>query len=215
MLPNFQQYCFPLYSAPRIPSSQTQDPGGDALPLGTEVLGGTQESVGTLAGRLSCIRAAGFKVRHLDPCSRHKQSPDKDSSKAAGQRLDRGTWPHDWPHPPSITVPQPGSPPFYIRVWQRELWGSPSLPPPSHTHSPFFLKSPRSAGRWRPRNTTMTAGATQTSLPRPLQNARRQPSTERCGLPACAPSCRAPTQAEGRGCSPGPPPTFPLAPPLH
>lgn len=34
--------------------------------------------------------------------------------------------------------------------------------PHSHTHSPFFLKSPRSAGRWRPRNTTMTADATRT-----------------------------------------------------
>lgn len=38
--------------------------------------------------------------------------------------------------------------------------GNLSFKPPSHTHSPFFLKSPRSAGRWRPRNTTMTAATT-------------------------------------------------------
>lgn len=206
MLPNFQQYCFPLDSAPHIPSSQTQDQEG--------MLGCAQESVGTLAGRLSCPRAAGFKVRHLDPSSQ---------TKTAAQRLDKG-WtgePGLIPGPVPHRLPFPSLDPPPAPILHQGLangvmgGGRPSLPPPSHTHSPFFLKSPRSAGRWRPRNTTMTAGATQTSLPRPLQNARRQPSTKGCGPPACRPAAERRSRRRGRrgrGCSPGPPPTCATGP---
>lgn len=213
MLPNFQRYCLPLYSAPDSSSSQTQDPGGDALPLGSEVLGCTQESVGTLAGRPICPRAAGFKVRHLDPFSQTQAEPRQRQQQSGGIKAGQGS-------PASLLAPSPIYyrspaliPPFYIRVWQTELWGSPSLPPPSHTHSPFFLKSPRSAGRWRPRNTTMTAGATQTSLPRPLRTPGANLARRDAG-PAAGPSAQRqrPIQAEGRGCPPGPPPTFAAGP---
>lgn len=78
--------------------------------------------------------------------------------------------------------------------------GDPSSPPPpSHTHSPCFLKSPRSAGRWRPRNTTMRAGTTRTvPMPTsPKHQARRLHHNPALRDAVRPPSSRAP--APGRG----------------
>ncbi|OWK12824.1 hypothetical protein Celaphus_00014922 [Cervus elaphus hippelaphus] len=79
--------------------------------------------------------------RHLEPPSERAESRQR-QWKSTGQRH-RGrqgslaSFPAPSPHPMTF----PGlDPPSYRRAWQ--------------------MGSPRSAGRWRPRNTTMTAGTT-------------------------------------------------------
>lgn len=117
--------------------------------------------MGTPGGRQSRPTAAVFKVRDTSqtqagPRQRQLQSGRTKAREQTGESslvIDlTATY-----YPSTVLIP-----PLYIRVWQMEVSGIPPLHPPSHTHSPCFLKSPRSAGRWRPRNTTMSAGATRT-----------------------------------------------------
>lgn len=205
MLPNFQWYCFPLCSPHSfLPDTLTRE----GVPFRQELrywdvpskswvpLQGGSPALGLQASRSDTW---------IHP-PKHRQSPDKGSSKEARQRHGRGQeslasllapMPHPFPFP-SLDPPI-----LHQGLANGGVGEHSSPPPPSHTHSPFFLKSPRSAGRWRPRNTTMTAGATQTT-PIPTAPDRQatpapQPSTEGCGS-ASPPSCRARSQAgEGLG----------------
>lgn len=115
-------------------------------------------------------RAAGFKVRDTWIHPPKPQAGPRQRQQQSGwtkAQADGRFWPHYQPPAPTPLLLPSLDPPFYIRVWQREASSIPPLPP-SHTHSPFFLNSPRSAGRWRPTNTTMTAGATR-DVPYPTQ----------------------------------------------
>lgn len=156
----FSLLCSPHHIIPHL----LIDLEGGALPLRTEVSGCTQYSVGTPGGRQSRPKAAGFKVGDTWI---HLPRPSRAQTKAAEKPLDKGTgedkavWPHYWPPSPTH-YPFPALIPFLQKgLANGGVRGLP-FPLPGHTHSPFFLKNPRSTGRRRPRNTTMTAGATRT-----------------------------------------------------
>lgn len=139
--------------------------------------------------------ALGLQASRLDTwihSPKHKQSPDKGSSKAAGQRLDRGARPLYWPHPPSITVPSL-DPPILYQGLANGVVGEPFSPPTQpHPLTPL-LKEPEERREVAAQEHHHDRGR-HSDVPTPTsQNARRQPSTKGCGStrrpvrPAAAP----------------------------
>lgn len=179
--------------------------------------------MGIPAGRQSDPRTADSKVRdtRVHPLG---------SQATLRQRQRQSGWTKAWLQTQtaaSLVTSIPSSSlfqaliPTNLRVPQRDL--SPSATPHSHTHSPF-LKISRSAGRCRPRNTTMSAAdGLHLNLPRAPDNtfdtAQPQGDSGRRDAKQAHSQLPGTVRAGGGGAAPGSPPTFatdpahPLTPP--